>query len=952
MKQVLSWLLVSLALPAVVCAQSVENLTFNGLSAPVEVYTPANGIPSIVASSERDAAFVQGYLHARDRFWQMDFNRRLASGTVAELVGSAALGTDIQLRTLGFRRDAWQTYAASSVAGRAQLQGYANGVNAWLASNPLPPEYGALELTRAEPWSPVDSLAFAKLLAFNLSADLEEIDLTVAVGTYQAVGQAAGFDGTALFFEDTYRQAPPDDRITLPGFLNSIGVLGQKSEGASAAKSFPTLDPDRLALASDLLQQMRGNPVLGKILQQGPEEKGSNIWMISGALTDTGAPIIANDPHLSLDTPAVWYPIHVNVRDSDGNEQVNVAGVAFAGAPLIALGCNSTLCWGATVNPIDEGDFFFETLRFNNLGLPTHTVYQGQEERIIWIYQSYYANQLDGVADNLERQNVGIDAGGITFIVPRRNNGPILSLSNGQGISFQYTGSGPTFEVEAFQAMGKARDVNEFGVAVQKFDFGSQNLGVADIFGNIGYFTPAEVPIRSDLQLLNAPDGGIPPLFIRDGSGALMHEWLPLENPQPDQATDTEILPIAEQPTSINPPSGYIANANNDPVGTTLDNNSLNQLRPGGGLYYLNQSVYSSYRQGRLDRLIQSAIASGDPITTSDVASWQANNQMLDAELLVPFIDMAVMNASSSDAWPALAEVAQLAGDNADPRMLDALAVLSSWDFSSPTGITEGYDPGDNPFALAPPSDQEIESSVAATIYAQWRSLMIQNTIDATLTSVGLGGNLPPGTLAFNALENLLDSFDENQGVGASGLNFFAVADAPTPADARDFVILSTLRQALDLLASDEFAPAFNNSTNVMDYRWGKLHRIVLDHPLNDVFSLPNGLYGLSTVEGLPGISRSGGYQVLDASTHNVRGDSLNGFMFGSGPSRRFIGNMLPAGPQAQQAIAGGQSGVLGSPAYANQLYPWLGNAYLPLQLDPAEAKAQAVAEILFEPAP
>ncbi|MEM6576573.1 MAG: penicillin acylase family protein, partial [Pseudomonadota bacterium] len=638
MKRVLGWILLSLSWPMLVQAQSTETINVQGLSAPVDIFTPATGIPSITASSETDAAFVQGYIHARDRFWQMDFNRRLASGTLSELVGSSALGTDIQLRTLGFRRDAWQTYAASSQALRAQLRSYADGVNAWLASNPLPPEYGALELTAAEPWVPVDSLAFAKLLAFNLSADLGEIDLTVTIGTYQAVGDAVGFDGTALFFEDTHRQAPPDGRVTLPDFLSSIGVLGQKREQLSASKTFPKIDPEQLTLAENLLGKMRSNPVMNRILEQGPEEKGSNIWMISGALTDTGSPIIANDPHLSLDTPSVFYPIHINVRDADGNEPLNVAGVAFTGAPLSAPGCNATLCWGSTVNPIDEGDFFFETLRFNTLGLPTHTIYQGQEEPIIWIVQSYFANQLDGQPDNLERLNVGVDAGGITFIVPRRNNGPILDLSGGQGISFQYTGSGPTFEVEAFQAMAKAADVDEFAVAVQQFDFGSQNFGAADIFGNIGYFTPAEVPIRSDLQLLNAPDGGIPPLFIRDGTGALMHEWLPLENPQPGQSTPSEILPISETPTSINPTSGFLANANNDPVGTTLDNNTLNQVRPGGGLYYLNQSVYASYRQGRLDRLIEDAVASGDPINTADVVSWQANNQMLDAELIVPHL--------------------------------------------------------------------------------------------------------------------------------------------------------------------------------------------------------------------------------------------------------------------------------------------------------------------------
>ncbi|MEM9531850.1 MAG: penicillin acylase family protein [Pseudomonadota bacterium] len=933
--------------PLAVLAQSSQTVSVPGLSAPVEIYTPASGIPSIVAKNEQDAAFMQGWLHARDRFWQMDYFRRIASGTLAELLGPAALANDIQFRTIGFRRDAWQSYAAYSEKGRANLQAYSNGVNFWLSTNPLPPEYAALELTEAEPWSPVDSLAFGKLLSFNLSADLEELDLTIALGTYQGVGNAVGFDGVALFFEDTFRQAPPDDRVTLPDFLSSIGVLGMKSEGRDRPKSIPMYTDERIDLARNLVSKYRSNPVMAKILDKDLEDKGSNIWMISGDLTDTGAPIIANDPHLALDMPATWYPQHVNVTDDQGAELFNVSGVAFAGAPIIALGCNSTLCWGATVNPIDEGDFFFESLRFNTLGLPTHTVYQGQEERILWVYQSFYANQFDGVPNNLERQNVSIAGGGITFLVPRRNNGPILDLdlSTGTGISFQYTGQGPTFELEAFAAMGEAQDVEEFGEAVQQFDFGSQNLGVADIFGNIGYFTPAEVPIRSDLQLLNAPDGGVPPLLIRDGTGGLMHEWLPVANPQPSQATNAEILPINEQPSAVNPPSGFIANANNDPVGTTLDNNTLNQVRPGGGLYYLNQAVYSSYRQGRLDRLIQEVVASGGTISTQNVVNWQGNNQMLDAELIVPHILGAFDNAAATDAWPA---VAALAGD---PQLAEVEGLLRSWDYSSPTGISEGYDPGDNPFALPEPSTQEIEYSVAATVYSQWRSLMIQNTIDATLSAIGLGGSLPPNTLAFNALENLLDNFDAAQGIGASGLNFFTNADAPDQFAARDFLILATLRQSLDLLASDEFAPAFANSTDVMDYRWGKLHRIVLDHPLNDVFNIPNGLYGFTTVEGLPGISRAGGYQVLDASTHNVRADSLNGFMFGSGPSRRFIGNMLPTGPVALQAIGGGQSGVLGDPLYANQLVPWLGNAYLPLQITPAEAAATAVSVLRLEPA-
>ena len=917
-------------------AQQVTT-TVTGLRDQVTVFSPPTAVPSVVASNDLDAAFVQGYLHARDRFFQMDFNRRIASGTLAELVGSSVLPMDIQLRTLGLRRAAWETHGALSAATRGILRAYANGVNAWLAANDLPPEYGPLELTTAERWQPVDSLAIAKLLAFSLSDDLQEIDLTVNVGTYQAVGQAVGFNGAALFFEDTHRPAPPDDRVTIPGFLSSIGGIGK-----AAGESFPGISPDRLQLATNLHDKYRANPVLGPMMEP-VEQRGSNWWVLSGDVTDTGAPMLANDPHLALDTPSTFYPIHVNVSDDTGTVR-NVSGVSFAGAPIMAQGCNDTLCWGSTVNPIDEMDFFFEDIRVNNLGIPTHTVHDGQLEPLIWVYQSYFVNPLDGQMDNVSRANVGVDSGAITLIVPRRNNGPIVDIMGDQAVSVQYTGFGPTFEVEAFLAMSQAADVFEFQQAVTLFDFGSQNFAAADTFGNIAYFAGAEMPVREDLQTLGQPDGGIPPVFIRDGTGALLHDWLPVQNPQPNQAVPFEILPASEMPNVINPASGYIANANNDPVGTSLDNNTLNQLRPGGGLYYLSQGGYPGYRMGRIDRFLQDAIAAG-PVSVEQVKALQANNQLLDAELVLPYLLEAFDRAASSGAWPG---IAQFAGD---PQIQQVMELLSDWDFSTPTGVAEGYDPGEpNPFGLQPPTDAEIDNSVAATVFSTWRGQVVQNTIDATLSAIGLGDNLPGSRFAYNALKHQLDNFETNQGVGASGINFFTNPEAPTAEDARDFALLASLRGALDLLASDTFAAAFGNSTDVMDYRWGRLHRIVFDHPLNDVFSLPNGLYGLSTQAGLQGVARSGGYEAVDASSHSSRADGLNEFMFGSGPARRFVGQLDAAGTTYEQVIPGGQSGVVGSPLYANQLYVWLVNGYLPLFIDPNVVSAISETSEVFSP--
>lgn len=943
------------ALGMIFTSQSMagDSVTLPGLMNPAEVMYPETSVPTVNASSMADMAYMYGYLHAQDRLFQMDYTRRLATGTVSELVGAVGLGTDIQLRTIGFSRAAFRSYEKSSEESKVILHAYSNGVNAWLDNNTLPIEYSGLELTTVKPWSPVDSLAVAKLIAFQLSNDLQEIDQTIALGTMQQVGALAGFDGTALFIEDLYRAAPPDDRVTVPGFLESIGGVVLNRGESIDTDTITRYTPVDINLAKNISDSWNSSPDLQKLKNDGNRDKGSNVWAVSGENTVSGYPLVANDPHLSLDYPSVFYPIHLYVENEDGVE-FNAAGVGFPGAPVIAQGCNPRLCWGSTVHPVDETDFYFEDIKTNLFGLPTHTVYQGNEEAIQWIFQVYNANVIgDGVMNNIEDQHVGYDAGGITFIIERRNNGPILSIdsANSRAVSMQYTGFSPTQEAQAFLDMARADDIYEFRQALTNFDVGSQNFGVADIDGNIAYYTGVEVPIREDLQTLMAPDGA-PPMFIRDGTGAHMNEWMPVSNPQVNQAENHEIIPEAEMPHWENPAQGWFANANNDPIGLSADNNVLNQIRPEGGLYYLSQGAYSTYRMGRIDRIMNAAMADGGKVDAADMKSWQANNQSMDAELIMPHILNAFNNAASDGAWPGIQQFL------ADPRVTATLDKFSSWNYSMPTGVAEGYDPFENPFALSEPTDTEINYSVATTIYSTWRSMAIRNTIDATIGGVDaaigqdvLSPQLPGSKQSFDAFKNLLDNFDTAHGVGASGINFFTNPAAPTPEDARDYILLASLKQALDLLASDEFAPAFNNSTDIMDYRWGKLHRISFDHPLGPTLSVPNGLFGFSTIEGLHGIPRSGGYQVLDASGHSTRANSLNGFMFSHGPARRFVGLMNPEGPVIEQVIPGGQSGVITTEVlYVNQLFSWLVNSYLPLFIDIDLIDAIAVARQTFEP--
>ncbi len=345
---------------ASIAPADAQTVTAPGLAAPGKISYDAHGMPTIQAGSDNDAAFLQGYAHAQYRFFQMDLTRRQVSGTLAALVGPSQLANDVQARTLGLRRAAERSWAAMSDDTRSWISAYAAGVNQWLTTNPLPPEYGALDLTAADAWTPVDSLVVGKGLAYQLSFDLD-IDATIQLGAYQAAGEAASFDGTALFFGDLHRSAPADDRVTIPGFQpgGSAGAVPKRAAAATLGR----IDPVTLKLASDFRASIQNNPLFTKALAGRDTPIGSNEWVVGGALTASGKPILSNDPHLSLSLPPVFTEQHIVSTDSRYAAALDVTGVTVPGAPGVIQGCNQKICWGTTTNSLDVTDVFQETLR-------------------------------------------------------------------------------------------------------------------------------------------------------------------------------------------------------------------------------------------------------------------------------------------------------------------------------------------------------------------------------------------------------------------------------------------------------------------------------------------------------------------------------------------------------------------------------------------------------------
>ena len=899
------------------------------------VVRDSDGIPHIAARTEREVLYLQGFTHAQDRLFQMDVTRRQAEGTLGELLGAGALPSDVQLRTFGLRRAAERSLPILSQGVRDALRAYADGVNDYVARHALPPEYAALEITTFRPWAPVDSLSIVRLISFGLSFELTDLDRTTLLAQYQAAGAAQGFDGAALFFEDVSRLAPFDNAATVPdasgsrssrGLANSLGNVAQDSTSVMnlAAPSPAMNDTVLMGLARDYLAHLRSLPSVQAAMRTPDDERGSNEFVIAGQHSRTGRPILANDPHLELTAPAIFYQNEIRTPS------FSAIGGSLPGVPFIIIGNTEHFAWGVTTHRMDVTDVYQERI-VSDPSSPSglSTMYQGNLEPVQALPQVFRANTLgDGVQNNV----VTVPSGGAiptaVLIVPRRNHGPIIVFNQAAGtaISVQYAGFSGTREMQAFRSINRARNLPQFTAALQSFDVGSQNFIYGDKEGNIAYFATGEMPLREDLE--DGDPVGLPPFLIRDGQGG--NEWLPAQDNDPNRALPFAILPFSEMPQLINPRRGFIVNSNNDPIGNSRDNNVLNVRRPNGGIRYIG-SGYGfdlGIRAGRIEQLLASFLASGRKLGVQDLQRIQSDVVMGDATFFVPFIVRALGNAQRPGAPGELTSFAS------DSRIVQAVARLAVWDRSTPTGIVEGFDASDQNGKRAQPQEREIANSVAATIYSVWRNQIVNQTLSATLSRQRLA--LPaPRDIQLTALKNLFDSFPRRSGVGVSGIDFFEVPGVAHAADRRDIVILRSVSSALDLLASPAFADAFNFSTDQSDYRWGRLHRVVLAHPLGGPFNIPpaGGAFP-QPLPNLPGIPTDGGLHTVDLGNHQITRDNSNGFMFAGGPVLRYVASIESDGIESVSSLPGGESGVPGSQFYLKLLGRWLTNETFTLRTD------------------
>ena len=493
-----------------------------GLSAPVEVQRDRYGIPHISAQTLEDAVYGLGFAHAQDRLWQMEMNRRIAAGRMAEILGPGALETDRFLRTLGVRRAAQANLRQLDPETRKLLDAYAAGVNAFLATGPVLPIEFWLTGAHPEPWTPLDSAAWIKMMAWDLGGNWRNELLRMRLSKTLALARIHQF-------VSPYPGEPPPQIADLKSLYAPL-----EQGGVQLAEQ-----------AEQLLAYAPG-------AQQGA--LGSNNWAVAGSRSATGKPLLANDPHLGLSAPPVWYFAHLSAPG------VNVIGATLPGVPAIVLGRNDRIAWGFTNTGPDVQDLYIEKLDSSGGYLTPDgpRAFTRIEETI----------KVMGAAD--EKLQIRIS-----------RHGPVISdvsrvaqaeAPRGYVLAFSWTALAEDDRtLQAAHRIARARDWPEFLAAARDFHVPQQNMVYADVDGNIGFIAAGRVPLRmpeNDLKGL-APAPGWEARY--DWAG-----WVPFE----------------ELPQTYNPPSGLLWSANE-------------KITPPGYAHSISSEWAPPYRANRIAELLE-----------------------------------------------------------------------------------------------------------------------------------------------------------------------------------------------------------------------------------------------------------------------------------------------------------------------------------------------------------
>ncbi len=600
-------------LPNTVAPQSFPQISGTllvvGLNGTVDIYRDNMGIPHIYAVTAHDLFFAEGYVHAQDRFWQMDAWRHIGSGTLSEMFGKGQVSTDAFLRTLGWAETAQQEYQQLSPDSKAILDAYTDGVNAYLkdhSGTALSLEYAILKLLSPDykitPWTAVNSLTWGKAMAWDLRGNMDqEIERAVLLKTL-----------TPQQVDELLPPYPADN----PVIVNKIGT---GTPASSTTQDAPFQIPDATLSALE-----HNASLLNAALGPASNGIGSNSWAVSGSLTTTGKPILANDEHLEIQMPSIWYQIDLHCMPKSAQCPYEVGGFSFAGVPGVIVGHNDKIAWAYTDNYGDVMDLFIEKVNPDN---PNQYMENGQ-----WVnFQT-------------RKETINVSGGSpVTITVRSTDHGPVISdtygplkdtntdnapdfvpfkdnnglgsigraLPNQYVIALEWTALKPSSPFEAIFGFDKAQNWDDFRKAAQYFHVPSQNLTYADVYGNIGYQMPGDIPIRK------SGDGRYP---VPGWTG--QYDW-------------TGYIPFDQLPYTFNPSEGYIVTANNEVIS------------PQNYPHLLTKDWDYGFRANRITEMIKNAPGK---IDIAYIQKMQGDDLDSNAAVFVPLLQQLSNQFSGNDA--------------------------------------------------------------------------------------------------------------------------------------------------------------------------------------------------------------------------------------------------------------------------------------------------------------
>ncbi len=981
------------------------------LSAPVHVIFTEMGRPHIYAENRLDMGFALGFVVARDRFFLMDLQRRLAQGRLSELLGDAALANDVEARNTGMDQVAQLLVDNLDEDDAEYIDAYVRGINAYIE---------AVRQKKADP--PSELVPFKFLLGSTEEIDFmkpftrRDIAAMVAVIMYETNFETSDVGRTAKFAR--LQELYTDDQIPYAserrqGALQDIWAGGiaplfeahsvsgwtveQGSSGASGARPAPVkprydgLAPKDLKLNVGLLERshQRLTALSERLGKRELDNFGSNTWAVASSHTADGSGLVAGDGHLPLDLPALMYQIGLDTKTFGENEELRQTGLLITSLPILAVGTNGDVAW-SQVNPFaDIVDWYAEELELGPDGLPAATKFQGESRPVEVVPESYEiadvpALESEGRTEIINRYKTfdgrlifdvegevftketlpeGTNAyfNGTEYIVPfDLNNDGVISA-----VSFDYTAFDTTKYISTLQDLAYSKNVEEYRQKTRGFIGNMLYSAATDQQGNVLFTSYQAVPCRTYLP--RDQDGawqpGAHPAMLLDGTtyGGFTIPSNPdgTVDEQPGQSDPYKcVVPFDQTPQAINPDEGYVFNGNNQPAPITTDASLSNDPWYIGGPWRAVRG--DSIEQG-LDVLAQNKTASVETMAELQAERRSRTGEMF-LEHFLDAIELAQTTSMNPGGSPAEQRISALY--QANQAQFDEVAMrLAAWrdaGFHTDSGVDTFYNMS---------SPETRSNAVATMIFNAWLPRVMQKTFgDETLEYYASGS-----VAQMRVLKRMLDGRDGNSTSLASYNQslkesvFFDVLDTPET-EQSDEVILMALADALTFLGSESSAPGEGGfgTTEMDQWLWGLRHQARFATILasffgdtdfgsavdqfsitTDVLPLAPDLQDDDPRKDLKWFPRPGDNFAVDAANPGFSGTR---FTHGSGPVMRMVISLKDGEVSGQNIIPGGQSALIDSDNFADQVQLWLNNTTIPLRYTPDEVAEGGERRVLFYP--